>query len=67
MTDTSRTPETLRAGPQDGTARTALQYVEEALRGLHYGHVIITVHEGAVVQVERNERRRFDLPRRKGG
>jgi hypothetical protein len=36
-----------------------LRYVEEALRGLRYGTVTITVHDGAVVQVERTEKQRM--------
>jgi hypothetical protein len=37
----------------------ALQQVQEALRGLRFGQITITVQDGVVVQVERTERRRF--------
>ena len=30
-----------------------------ALRGLRYGQVTLTVHEGAVVQIDRTEKLRF--------
>lgn len=33
--------------------------VAEALRGLKFGQVTITVHDGAVVQIERLERTRL--------
>lgn len=36
--------------------------VAEALKGVRFGQVTITVHEGQVVQMERMERTRF--PRR---
>ena len=45
--------------------RTALRYVEDALRGLQYGTVTITVRDGVIVQVERTERRRFQRGGRK--
>jgi hypothetical protein len=37
----------------------ALNQVQEALRGLRFGQITITVQDGVVVQVERVERRRF--------
>jgi hypothetical protein len=37
----------------------ALRQVEEALRGLQFGQVTLTVQDGVVVQLERTERRRF--------
>ena len=30
------------------------------VNGLEYGSVLITVHDGRIVQIERTERRRFD-------
>ena len=39
--------------------RWALTQLEQALRGLQYGQVILTIQDGVVVQVERTERRRF--------
>lgn len=35
--------------------------VQESLRGLRFGQVLLVVHEGAIVQIERTERTR--LPR----
>lgn len=37
-----------------------LERVRDALRGLRYGTVTVTVHDGAVVQVDRTERIRLD-------
>ena len=39
-----------------------LATIAAALQGLRYGQVTITVHDGAIVQVERTERRRFGKP-----
>lgn len=52
-TDTSPTPDERRS-------RWALAHIEEALRGLRFGQVSVTVQDGVVVQVERTERRRFE-------
>ena len=38
---------------------TALDRIEDALRGLRFGTVTAVVHEGVVVQVERTEKVRF--------
>lgn len=37
----------------------ALEAIEESLRGLRFGQVLLVVHEGAIVQVERTERKRL--------
>jgi hypothetical protein len=48
-------------GPRDDDAMViALERVRQALAGLHYGSVTITVHDGVVVQVERSEKIRFE-------
>jgi hypothetical protein len=39
----------------------ALSHIQEALRGLRFGQVTVTVQDGVVVQLERIERKR--LPR----
>jgi hypothetical protein len=56
MTNTPPAAETVRP---ERDHRSALRYVEEALRGLKYGTLTIIVQDGVVVQVERTERRRF--------
>jgi len=35
-----------------------------AVRNIRYGSVEITIHDSRVVQIERKEKRRFDLARR---
>ncbi len=49
----------LRPADPRREAGWVLQQVEDALRGLRFGQVTITVQDGVVVQVERVERRRF--------
>ncbi len=44
--------------PAHDTEDSALRFVAEALRDLRYGTVTVTVHDGAVVQVERTEKKR---------
>jgi len=46
--------------PQDANLRQALDQVRQALRGLRFGEVCVTVQDGFVVQVERTERKRLD-------
>jgi hypothetical protein len=36
--------------------------IAASLDGMRFGTVEITVHEGRIVQIERRERVRFDLP-----
>ncbi|HYD49614.1 MAG TPA: YezD family protein [Terriglobales bacterium] len=38
----------------------AIDSIREALRNLRYGSVTVTVHNGAVVQVERSEKLRVE-------
>lgn len=35
------------------------EQIREALDGLRYGQVTIVIHDGAVVQIDRTEKRRF--------
>lgn len=44
-----------------------LRLVDEALRGLRYGQVVIQVHGGTVVQIERTEKTRPASPPVVGG
>jgi hypothetical protein len=50
--------------PGAGQAReqplAALDYIQEALKGLRFGEVTVIVQDGYIVQVERTERRRWD-------
>jgi hypothetical protein len=41
-------------------AGNVMRQVEEALRGLRFGHVTVIVQDGAVAQIERTERKRLD-------
>ena len=38
---------------------SAIAEIQEALHGLRFGHVTVVVHEGAIVQIERLEKRRL--------
>ncbi|MCQ6558690.1 YezD family protein [Paenibacillus mendelii] len=37
-----------------------LERIAGQVNGLEYGSVLITVHDGRVVQIDRTERKRFD-------
>lgn len=44
-------------GSEDGTIPDGLaREIARAVRGLRYGSIEITVHDGAVVQIERKEK-----------
>lgn len=49
-----------RREPRQTIAADVRQRIEEALAGLRFGAVEITVHDGRIVQVERREKYRFD-------
>ena len=49
----------LRAAGHETEHDTAIDRIEDALRGLRFGTVTAVVHEGVVVQVERTEKVRF--------
>lgn len=55
MTVSNRAPNT------DPTATTVVKILE-ALGGLRFGSVEITVHEGRIVQIERKEKLRLNIP-----
>ena len=46
--------------PTSQSAPSALEFIQEALRGLQFGEVTIIVHDGVIVQVERTEKKRFN-------
>jgi hypothetical protein len=51
--------------PAEAAAPDAwLAVVAEKVRGLSFGVVQIVVHDSRVVQIERTERTRFDIPSR---
>jgi hypothetical protein len=56
----------MTAKPQSKTETTAPEAVPEkllaALKNLRFGSVEITVHEGRIVQIERREKLRLNLP-----
>ncbi len=48
-----------KTADEDPDLAKALEHVRQALRGLQFGEVTISVQDGVVVQVERLERTRF--------
>ena len=40
----------------------ALQQIQESLRGLRFGSVLVIVQDGIVVQIERTEKKRIHRP-----
>lgn len=45
--------------PTESLSQEVLRRLNDALRGLRYGAVEITVHDGRVVQIERTEKLRL--------
>ncbi|QYR24264.1 YezD family protein [Paenibacillus sp. sptzw28] len=43
-----------------------LERIGAQVNGLEYGSVLITVHDGRVVQIDRTERKRFDAANSSG-
>ena len=41
---------------------TAIESIIDALRGLRFGSVVVTVQDGVVVQIDRTEKRRLTVP-----
>jgi hypothetical protein len=38
-----------------------VERIIDTLRGIEFGSVVITVHDGHIVQIDRTERKRFEL------
>jgi hypothetical protein len=56
----SRTPAEVASGGAATHAVFSLDAVQQALRDLHYGTIVLVVHDSQVVAIERTERQRFD-------
>ncbi|MDF2726007.1 MAG: putative small protein [Paenibacillus sp.] len=37
-----------------------LERIAKSVNGIEYGNVMIVIHDGRIVQIERTERQRFD-------
>jgi hypothetical protein len=48
--------------PAESETDPVVEKILAALTGLKFGSVEITVHEGRVVQIERREKHRFNIP-----
>ncbi|WP_298287176.1 YezD family protein [Novosphingobium sp.] len=48
-----------RSGPPENQIEESLASVREALTGLKFGSIQLTVHEGRVVQIDVTEKRRI--------
>lgn len=46
----------------DKSSRRAAERITDALQGLAFGSVEVTVHDGKIVQIERREKTRMDVP-----
>ena len=47
----------------DGQEQKVVQDVLRALQGLRYGSVILTVHDGRLVEIQKTEKFRVNAPR----
>lgn len=61
MTAGGRDP---RTGPVDAEVGRVAGLLAQALGGLQFGEILLTVHDGRVVQVTRVEKLRLDQPLR---
>lgn len=57
MADQSQSSD-VESRPESLTS-VAWELIQDALRGLRFGQVLLVVHEGTIVQVERTERKRI--------
>ncbi len=58
-------PETTPAPPAEDASTAAVQTILDALRGLRFGSITVSVQDGVIVQVERVEKKRVGrTPRR---
>jgi len=48
------------SGAPASPEREVVQRIEDALAGLRFGAVEVTVHDGRIVQIERREKYRFE-------
>jgi len=55
------------AVPCPAALREPLTAIVEALSGLRFGQLLVVVHDGTVVQIDRTERRRLERPQRQDG
>jgi hypothetical protein len=67
MSDKAGEHAAARPDAENPNIRQALDQVHQALRGLRFGEVCVTVQDGFVVQIERTERKRLDRPARGHG
>ena len=42
------------------TEHTWIEIIKEKLSGLRYGQILLTVHDGRIVQIERTEKTRLE-------
>jgi len=54
-----------RRPPPGGSGDDTVERVREAMRGLRFGSITVTVQDGVVVQIDRTEKLRIDRPRRR--
>jgi hypothetical protein len=58
-------PAAFLGATEEANGQWAVRQLTEALRGLQFGQITVTVQDGVVVQVERTERHRFVRQARK--
>jgi hypothetical protein len=58
-------PAAFLCSAEEPNGQWAVRQLTEALRGLQFGQITVTVQDGVVVQVERTERHRFVRQARK--
>ncbi|HTT08641.1 MAG TPA: YezD family protein [Gammaproteobacteria bacterium] len=49
---------------EDASSEVIVKQILDSLKGLRYGSIELIVHDGQIVQIERNEKLRLDSPTR---
>lgn len=52
--------DTKEISKRNNQVERVLSRIEHSIRGIRYGSVTITIHDGRIVQIERIEKSRFD-------
>ncbi|MBS4205365.1 YezD family protein [Lederbergia citrea] len=41
-----------------------IDYIREELKNIDYGSIVITIHDGRITQIDKNEKKRFPIEKK---